>query len=298
MTPAPIALFVYNRLRHTCRTVESLKNNELAAESELFVFSDGARSEGDGENVSAVREYLHTITGFRKVTIIERERNLGLARSIISGVTEVIERSGRIIVMEDDLVSAPNFLSYMNAALDTYRDNPKVFSISGYGFPIEIPRSYAAQVYLSYRSSSWGWATWEDRWRKADWEVSDFPSLSRDRAARRRFNRGGDDLFDMLALQQQGKIDSWAIRWCYAHFRHEAYCLFPVRSKILNIGCDLSGTNVPVTDRYAVVLDDGSEPIRLPREIEPDAEILGKFARFHRHSLKERLSRLAKRLLR
>src|SRR2546426_3699515 len=163
MDTAPIVLFVYNRAWHTQQTVEALRRNELAEQSDLHVFSDGPRSAADRQGVGEVREFIRTVGGFRSVAIVERAENLGLARSVVTGVSDVIGARGRAIVMEDDLLSAPNFLVYMNRALDLYRDHPAIFSVTGVNFPIEFPADYAHQAYLSYRASSWGGGTWEDR---------------------------------------------------------------------------------------------------------------------------------------
>jgi GT2 family glycosyltransferase len=143
MTCTPIALFVYNRPWHTQLTIEALQKNDLASKSELFIFSDGPKNESDVVNVQKVREYIRTVTGFKAITIIEKENNCGLAKSVISGVTEIVDKYGKIIVMEDDLVSSPGLLNFFNDGLDFYEDNLKIFSITGYNFPsslMKIPR--------------------------------------------------------------------------------------------------------------------------------------------------------------
>jgi GT2 family glycosyltransferase len=159
--PCPIALFVYNRLWHTQQTVEALKKNKLAAESELFVFSDGARTGADKEKIRAVREYLKTVNGFKKVTVIEWNRNLGLAQSIISGVTQIVNRYGRIIVLEDDIVTSPYFLRFMNEALEFYKDEEKVISIHGYIYPV---KAKLPETFFLRGADCWGWATWKRGW--------------------------------------------------------------------------------------------------------------------------------------
>jgi GT2 family glycosyltransferase len=158
---APITLFVYNRLNHTRQTVEALLRNELAAESEFFVFSDGPRSETDREKVLAVRSYLKTINSFKKVAVIERDKNFGLAESIIAGVTEIVNRYGRIIVLEDDMVTSPYFLKYMNDALEIYKDEEKVISIHGYIYPV---RDKLPETFFLRGADCWGWATWKRGW--------------------------------------------------------------------------------------------------------------------------------------
>lgn len=286
---APIALFAYRRPWHTRKTVQSLQENVLAKDSELYIFCDGAKSDADQEDIREVRQYINTVKGFKKTYIINRERNWGLAKSVISGVTEVIERFGRIIVMEDDLVSSPNFLKFMNLALTTYEDRNELFSITGYNFLTNVPIGYREQVFLSYRPSSWGWGTWTDRWNKADWEVRDFDTFMKNKNDQVRFNRGGDDLTEMLVKQMKGEVDSWGIRWCYTHFKHGAYCLVPITSKIKNIGFDNSGTHCASSEKYDVPLDDCTVEIELPHDIQINEDIVNAVANFHPKTFIQRI---------
>ena len=162
MLLAPIILFVYNRLRHTHITVEALQDNELANKSQLIIYSDGAQKPSDENSVKKVRQYIHSINGFKDIQIIEREKNWGLANSIIKGVTDVLKNENKVIVLEDDIVTSPFFLRFMNQALEVYEDKHKVMHISGYIFPIDktgLPETFF------YRSPScWGWATWKRAW--------------------------------------------------------------------------------------------------------------------------------------
>lgn len=161
MIYAPIALFVYNRLQHTRQTVEALVKNDLAAESELFVFSDGPRSEGDRESVEAVRKYLASINDFKLITVVERETNFGCAASIIGGITEIVNRYGQIIIVEDDIVTSPYFLRYMNEALEFYRDEERVVCIHGYLYPV---KKKLPDTFFLKGADIWGWATWKRGW--------------------------------------------------------------------------------------------------------------------------------------
>jgi hypothetical protein len=243
---APVALFVYNRPVHTQKTIEALRLNLLADQTELFIFSDAAKNDGDLEAVHEVRKVIQHITGFKAVTVQQKDENSGLANSIIKGVTEVINRYGRIIVLEDDLVTHPSFLNFMNAALDTYLPRKDIMSISGFQHPatvMQFPDSYAEDLFLSYRFSSWGWGTWKEAWDKVDWLVNDFEVFKEDRIAQNSFNKGGADLTDMLVSQQAGKINSWAIRFVYAHFKNQAFSICPRISYVQNIGFDGSGVN-------------------------------------------------------
>ncbi|MBS1660958.1 MAG: glycosyltransferase [Bacteroidetes bacterium] len=234
MQTAPILLFAYKRPEQLRQTVKALQQNELARNSELFIFSDGPRSEADRSQVDQIRDYIRTIDGFRDITLFESTENKGLAPSIISGVSNLINVYDRVIVLEDDLVSSPNFLSFCNKALEHYRDDTSVFSIAGYTSPI---RGLGVRdVYFTRRASSWGWATWRDRWNPVDWAVSDYAEFLKDRPAQRRFNEMGSDLTGMLQKQQRGKINSWAIRWCYHQFKNDQLTVYPSVSKITNIG--------------------------------------------------------------
>ena len=279
---APIVLFVYNRPWHTQKTVEALLKNKLANESNLFIFADGPKNEEDSKKVSSVRSIIKSIRGFRTIQIIERERNWGLADSVIKGVTEVIDNYGKVIVLEDDILSSTNFLKFINDALQFYENDNKIFSISGYTFPIKIPSSYPYDVFIMYRSSSWGWATWKNRWDKVDWEVSDFGKFLKNKDAKSLFNRGGDDLTPMLVKQMKGKIDSWAIRWAYAHYKEDAFCLYPVISNIKNIGIDNTGTHSTKTKKFEVVLDNGQKKYKLIKNLTIDESIIQSMKRFSR----------------
>jgi hypothetical protein len=240
---APVALFVYNRIEHTQKTVNSLQKNKLAAQSDLFVFSDGPKYEAGAVEVQQLRRYIPTIRGFKSLTIIEREKNLGLAISVISGVTELCNEFGRVIVVEDDLLTTVDFLAFMNQSLDRYENEPRIFSISGFNFGLNTPKHYPYDAFCFYRSSSWGWGTWKNRWDQADWEVTDYDSFCCDKEQQRQFSRGGDDLSSMLALQMHGKIDSWAIRWAYTHFKQDALALLSLRSLVYHFGSDGAATH-------------------------------------------------------
>lgn len=279
MTWAPIVLFAYDRPDHARRTLEALAANEGAAESELFVYADGAKTADREESVQAVRAYLRSVTGFKSVTLIEREQNLGLANSVIGGVTEMLDRSPSVVVMEDDLLTSRNFLAFVNSALATYESRPDVFSVTGYNYPLEIPASYREDAYLSYRSSSWGWGTWRDRWSQVDWPVGDYDEFLQDAHAQEIFTRGGDDLQRILELQMAGEIDSWSIRFDYAHYKHDAFCVHPVVSKVQNIGFDGSGRHCGDSDDYSVELDPGDSSFQLRPDLSVDRSVLRAFDR-------------------
>ncbi len=289
---APVALFVYNRLEHTRRTVEALRANDLARQSDLFVFADGPKNESVAPAVEAVRKFIRTIDGFKSVTIIERERNLGLSKSVISGVTQLCNEYGRAIAVEDDVVTTPDFLAFMNGALQRYVDEPRIFSVSGFNFSLKVPKDYAYDAYCTYRSMSWGWGTWRDRWEKTDWSVSGYASFSRDKNQQQLFNRGGEDLSSMLALQMAGKIDSWSIRWDYVHFKHNALALLPVISRVCNIGFDGTGIHCRrETMKQPVLSSVCKTEYCFPNLLEADQFFAAEIQRLHRTSFTRKLVR-------
>jgi hypothetical protein len=258
---APVVVFVYTRPEHTQQTLESLAKNSLADETEVFIYSDAPKNEKAQHQVKRVREYIDSLIQrnlFKSLKIIKAETNKGLAISVISGVTEIVEQYGKAIVVEDDLVSAPDFLQYMNGALDFYEGDNKIWSICGYTFKMNIPADYKHDVYLSYRGGSWGWATWKNRWEKVDWKVTDYQVFKKNKTLSSRFNRGGRDMANMLDSQMQGKIDSWAIQWCYAQSKLDMLTVYPIVSRIRNIGLDGTGTHSGITSKFDVILNNGN----------------------------------------
>ena len=259
MVLAPVVLFAYNRIEHLKKTAESLKNNPLASESELFIFSDGPKNAKDKLKVDTVRAFLKTISGFKQVKITESRRHLGLKTSIISGVSEILEKHGKVIVVEDDLLSSSNFLVFMNKALDFYKDKKWAFSISGFSPLFYINSAYSYDTVLFPRPSSWGWATWSDRWNKNVWKIKVSEIIFNPAEFFRLFKICGSDLFIFLLNYKLGRFDSWWIDWVYAHFKNGGSSIFPLKSKIQHIGCDGSGRNSGVYNRWITDLDNSAK---------------------------------------
>lgn len=283
---APVVVFAYNRADHIKSTLEHLNKNTLANESDLYVFCDNAKNEKAVEAVNATRnavDAFSTDCNFKSVSVIKAEVNKGLATSIITGVSEILEKYGRVIVVEDDLMTSPDFLSYMNKALDYYEKNPKVWSISGYTSPLKALEKYPHDIYASPRGCSWGWATWKDRFEKVDWEVSDFEEFIKDPARVKHFNEGGPDMAEMLSRQVHGKINSWAIRWCYQESKEHMYTIYPTKSRIRNIGCDDTGTHCVSSDLYDTTLTDGTLSCTF-EDLTPDPKIMREFRSMYDYS--------------
>lgn len=285
---APIALFVYNRLDHTKKTVQALQKNIGAKDSILYIFSDGPKK-GQEDVVSKLRFYLKTIKGFKKIIIKESKENKGLANSIIQGVTEVINKHNKIIVLEDDLVTRIDFLLYMNNGLKIYENRQDIYEIAGYISPkFTVPKDYKISYFLNQRPTSWGWSTWKDRWDQADWDVKDWSSFKEDESAIKKFNYMGDDRFHLLRLEKSGQISSWAIRWSYSVFKQNGLVITPTKSLVKNIGADGSG--------YHSVPKDGlnasfTKPMAwsFDYQIDIDTRLLNNYSNLHKWYVIEKL---------
>lgn len=276
---SPIIIFTYNRLDTLEIVIKSLQSNFFAKESALFIFSDFAKKDKDIESVNKVRSFLHTIDGFKSISIIEREENYGLAKNIIEGVSDIINKYEKVIVLEDDLITSKNFISYMNQALDFYEDDKRIFAISGYTGNLPSLENLDEEGYLSYRPSSWGWATWKEEWIKNDWEVKDFDKFIKDNKAVKNFNRGGIDMTRMLKHCMEGKNHSWAIRWSYSMYKLDKYCFYPKKSKVQNIGFGNNATNCTGIDIYQTNLDNSENcNFKFNNNIEINRKITKEFA--------------------
>lgn len=241
MTLAPILLFVYNRPLHVRRSIESLLANKLAKESELYIFSDAAKDETAQSNVNEVRQFIHSIKGFKEIHYVERTENWGLARNIIDGVTTLVNQYGRVIVLEDDLIVAPYFLQFMNDALETYKDEDNVCHIQACDFTKD---PILPDTFLIKWTGSWGWATWKRAWKLFNPNGQELLDELIRRKLTYRFDFNGKYGYTrMLRNQIKGKNNSWAIRWNASLFLADKLSLNVGKSLIQNEGFDGSGTN-------------------------------------------------------
>ena len=258
-TYAPIALFTYNRADHTRRAVESLLQNAEAKDSDLFIFSDGPKNEKTVRGVADNREYIHTVTGFKTVTIVEREKNWGLANSLIAGITDVINKYGRVIVVEDDLILSPYFLKFMNDGLEKYKDDDRVGTITGFVPPIEekLPETF----FLTY-FQCWGWATWKRAWDLLETDAR--PLLKGLRFKRKKFDVGGGVCnYGNLYCQKVGLVDSWYLRYYASLFLKGKLSLYPGRSVATNEGLDGSGTHCGAELKRSFEAHNSQTPIKV-----------------------------------
>lgn len=245
---APIILFVYNRVDHVKKTVEALLKNKESSQSNLIVYSDGPKGPDSAPDIMNIREYIRQLSGFKSVKIIERETNWGLARNLIDGITSVIERYGRAIIMEDDIVTSSYFLQFMNESLERYKDDDRVASIQGYTYPVdvELPEAFFIRC-----QGCWGWATWERAWKLFNPDSGYLYDEIKRRNLAREFNV--DDTYyymKMLREQRDGKINSWAIRWYASVFLNNKLVLYPGKSLVFNCGFDGNGGTHCTTENH------------------------------------------------
>ena len=239
---APICLFVHDRINKTKMTIDSLKMNNLASKSELFIFSDGWSDKVTRDKIIELRVFLKEINGFRKITIIESSINKGLANSVINGVTKVLKDHDKVIVLEDDLITTINFLNFMNESLHFYKDCNEVQSISGYSLKINN-KTNSSDVYFHKRAHSWSWATWKNNWNEVIFDKEKLKNELSPEILKSFSNSCGEDISEMLQNSIKGINDSWYVRWAYDHFKKGNLSVYPFYSKVKNIGFSSEGTN-------------------------------------------------------
>ena len=282
MQLAPIALFTYNRPVHTRQTIDALLKNEYASGSDLIIFSDASKNDAAEDGVRQTRAYLRGITGFRSINLIERAENMGLAANIIDGVTQVVNEYGQIIVLEDDLLTSPFFLKYMNEALSMYEDANEVISVHGYIFPIKrkLPESFFIRG-----TDCLGWGTWKRGWDLFTPNGAELLDQIRARKLEWTFDFSGSYPFmKMLEKQAEGSVSSWAVRWYASALLKDKLTLYPGRSLIFHNGSDGSGTNYSGDNALDVKLSD--RPIVLERLLpEEDMNARKAFIGYFRYAM-------------
>ena len=288
---APIALFVYNRPEHTRRTLKFLRENKLAEESRLFIFSDGPKTAKDADKVAEVRELIKDVEGFKSVEVIERSNNLGLANSIIDGVTKLVTKYGKVIVFEDDLISYPYTLKYFNQGLDKYQNEPKVMHIGAYMYPLD--RRDLPDAFFSRIATSWGWATWKRSWDDFEADIDTLIKRFDDKKIHAFSIEKTMNFWRQIKEFKAGRNDSWAIRWYASIFLKGGLSLNPSYSLVNNIGHDGTGIHSGVNDIYNVRIN--PNPIlQFPEEIKENKDAYEAIKGF----LKKRKGNLFQRALR
>jgi hypothetical protein len=293
---APVALFIYKRPEHVRRMISSLQKCVGYAESPVFVFADGPKTEAEVPAARATRAVARQLLA-NKGVFVEQERNRGLANSIITGTTELCDQYGSIIVVEDDLVLAPSFLRFLNEGLERYANEPRVMQISGHIF--DVPSvTHQREALLLPMTTSWGWATWKRAWDLFDPSATGWHERLTDAAEAHRFNLGGRyDYRRMLQRQMSGEIDSWAIRWYYSVFAHDGLVLFPPRTLVSNGGFDGSGTHGRLARNANQMPTETVASFTLPSEVAESREkehVFEAIGAFRPSSARQRLFNLMK----
>ena len=246
MNNAPIALFVFNRPEHTSKTLKALEASELAKNSHLYIFCDGPKNMADDKSlqlINNVQSICKKNYDFKTINIFTNETNLGLSKSIITGVDSILEKHDRVIVLEDDIVVSIGFLKYMNDALCLYEKEPTVGCIHGWNYPLNS-KNIQQDTFFLYGADCWGWATWKRAWNKFNKNGTFLLNKIVESNQQFEFNRRNTiDFVQMLQDQINGKNDSWAIRWHASLFIEKMFCLHPVKTMVTNIGLDGSGSN-------------------------------------------------------
>jgi len=294
---SPIGLSAYHRLEHVKKTVQALKHNFLAPESELFIFSDAPKS-GDEEKVYMVREYLKTINGFKNVTVVERTNN-SRVKNNRGGIKFLLEEYGKIIFLEEDILTSPNFLTFMNRALDFYKDDDRIISISGYSPPIIISNNYTKDIYLSYRFSAWGFGVWKDRYDMIDFNLNGIKDFFLNNLGLREFCRGGEDMLPMLLYESEGELDALDVKFFYTQYKKNMYTIYPKESLVQNIGFDGSGLHCGESNKFNTEVDRNKRVHFFERNIEIDPHIMAANFQFRKIPFKHKIKLiLTKRPLR
>lgn len=294
---APVLISVYDRANHLKRCIDSLKQCKESVDTDIYIVSDAAFREEDEEKIRVVRDYVNSIDGFRNVYKIFRKENMGVPHSVKEAYKEVIRKYKRIIFMEDDIVVSPNFLEYMNAGLDMYEDDSRIFSISGYCPPVDIPKDYKHDIFLCRRFNPWGYGTWLDRKDKykghdpdnKDVLEEEIKEVFKDKKYRKKFREIGNDILIGLMTWSRDYYPGDFVN-CYHIVKNDLYCVSPVVSKTNNIGFDGSGVHCDKNESFVnPVLDDSSRNGEMIRDIHPDSRINKKIKSYYttvKHDIK------------
>ncbi len=296
---APIVIFTYTRLETLKKTIESLKKNKMAKFSEIYIFSDCHKNKIDQPLVNNVRKYLKSIKGYKKINLISRKENYGLARNIINGVSSVIKKRKKVIVLEDDIIVSPNFLEYMNDSLIRYQNNKKIWHINSWNYEIR-DHNVEYNAFFTRHMNCWGWATWEDRWKyfekKPDKILKKF-----NKEKIFRFNIENNlNYYSQLKRNKDGKLNTWAIFWYANIFLKNGLCLSPLKTLSKNIGFDDHSEHQPNEDNSFKYINKNfflkkSNKFSYPELIEEDFYMLKKIISFIKSQKKQ--NSLFKRLI-
>ena len=294
MSLAPIVIFTYNRPIHTRETIASLLKNQYADKSDLIIYSDAPKNDTIAQGAFETRQYIHSITGFQSVRIIERETNFGLANNIIDGVTSIVNEFGKVIVMEDDLLTSPYFLKFINEALDKYENDYDIVSVHGYLYPV---KENAPENFLLKHTDSLGWGTWKSAWKTFDPDGAKLLNELKKRNLIHEFNFNSSyNFIKMLENQVAGRNNSWAIRWYASAFLAGKLSLFPNKSLVYHNGNDYLGTNCDDSEDWLDVELSDKEINLIEIPIRENLEVRSIYERFFKSIKGSFLKRLKKKI--
>lgn len=270
---APICISTYSRLEHLKQTISALQVNTLAKASELYIFSDAPKP-GDEEKVDRLRSYIHSVDGFKQVHIVERKTNSRVANGR-GGIKQLLAKYGKMIFIEDDIVTAPGFLQFMNDGLDFYKNDERILSITGYCPPIKIPDDCNQDVFMLQRFSAWGFGTWAEKFDPFGFDVQKhgITNFLKDKKAIKSFCKNGKDMYPMLLEEAKGELDALDVQLMYYEFKYNKYTIYPVKSLVQNIGHDGSGEHCVKNNRHNVDLWYKTN-FKLEHSITPNREII------------------------
>jgi len=283
MNLAPIGMSVYTRIEHFKLSIAALQNNRLASESELYIYSDAASKKEDETLVQQVRDFAHSITGFKAIYVTERENNYGGVRNSWEAWKEVTKKKGFSVYLEDDIVTAPGFLTFINKALDFYKDDENIVSITGYCPPINIPNEYGDDAFVLPRASGWGMGSFD--------RTVEIGSKRIDQQAfenivdKKIFTVAGEDVLPMIEMEANGKLNAGDVRCMYYQALNNIYTIYPRRSLVQNIGIDGSGTHCGKSEKFNhKALWDKTDGFVFAEGLLPDKSIMRANWKFRRMS--------------
>jgi hypothetical protein len=290
---APIIVFAYNRADKLEQLLMSLEKNANIKKMDLYIFVDIPDKKNtrdlryNQEVINFLIKYKNESSAFKNIQIEVSDKHKGLAESIISGVSKIINQFGKAIILEDDLKVSDDFLDYMQRGLVAYKNQKNVWSVAGYSPVFNMPKSYKNDVFLVPRAESLGWGTWSDRWNKCDWQVKTYSKFRKNIIQHIFFNIGGDDLTDMLKRQMQDEeYNSWAIRWGYQQFLEKKYTIYPRESRVIHCGTDNRSTHGAYFDPQ--ILKNNYQKCRFVR-LKPDWHVIWEFRKVYKVTAVEKL---------
>jgi hypothetical protein len=275
-----VAIFAFNRPNHLLNCLNSIIKNPQSDKFDFVIFVDGPRNSDDAKYINESIQVAKNFAKYLNINVIANEVNLGLSKSLVSGINKVFNSADQIIVIEDDLIVGRNFLDFMMNGLERYRDDIQVASIHGftYDFLKQDESSYFLQG-----ADCWGWATWKDRWESVEWDSKKLLEDLRNLNLLRSFDLEGAYPYSrLLERQMLGKVDSWAIRWHASMFIQGRFTLYPSKSLVENTGFDGSGTH---TKQSLEVRDYKIDEVKIsefPKTIEENPIVLKQLKYFLR----------------